>query len=147
MLQWKALPVTRSTGNLYPHSVLSTALTAWMFILPALALFVVFVVYPMIQSVYYSLFNWKGFGPLEDYVGFGNYQRILNDAAFLRTLSNGIVLVALSLILQLPLSLALALVVGAIFRSTLFSSGALYAIRLLRGHCSNYVGRAVQSRS
>jgi raffinose/stachyose/melibiose transport system permease protein len=91
---------------------LSTALAAWMFILPALVLFVVFVVYPMIQSVYYSLFNWKGFGPLEDYVGFGNYQRILNDAAFLRTLSNGIVLVALSLILQLPLSLALALVVG-----------------------------------
>ncbi len=86
--------------------------TVVLFLLPAFILFIVFVIYPVIQSVYYSFFSWKGFGPAEDFVGLGNYKRILTDTAFRKALGHSLLIIVLSLTLQLPLSLALALMVG-----------------------------------
>jgi raffinose/stachyose/melibiose transport system permease protein len=69
-------------------------------------------IYPIIQSAYYSVFNWKGFGPAVDFVGTNNYFRILTDKNFLRAVQNGLLIVGLSLVVQLPLALGLALMVG-----------------------------------
>jgi len=87
-------------------------LTIILFLAPALILFLIFVIYPILQSVYYSLFNWKGLGPAVDFAGLSNYQQILSDQIFLKAILNGLLIVALSLTLQLPLSLALAIMVG-----------------------------------
>jgi len=87
-------------------------LTIASFLLPALVLFLIFLVYPILQSVYYSLFDWKGFGPAVDFVGLDNFRRILNDQIFMKAVGNGLLIVGLSLGVQLPLSLALALMVG-----------------------------------
>jgi raffinose/stachyose/melibiose transport system permease protein len=86
--------------------------TIVLFLLPALVIFLVFVVYPILQSLYYSMFNWKGFGPAEDFVGIENFTKILSDKVFLIALKNGLLLVAFSLAIQLPLSLLLAIMVG-----------------------------------
>jgi raffinose/stachyose/melibiose transport system permease protein len=83
-----------------------------LFLLPSLALFVIFVIYPIIQSIYYSFFNWKGFGPAVDFIALDNYKRILTDRVFMIALKNGFFIVILSLVLQLPLSLGLAILVG-----------------------------------
>jgi raffinose/stachyose/melibiose transport system permease protein len=101
-------------------------LTIALFLLPAVAFLLIFVVYPILQSVYYSLFNWKGLGQATDFVGLGNYVDIWRDQVFLKAVAHGILLVILSLALQLPLALALALMVGrnlpgrAIFRLIFF---------------------------
>jgi raffinose/stachyose/melibiose transport system permease protein len=101
-------------------------LTIVLFLLPALVLFLTFVVYPILQSLYYSLFNWKGFGPAVDFVALDNFKRILTDRIFMKAVGNGLLIVVLSLTLQLPLSLALALMVGrdlpgrAFFRTIFF---------------------------
>ncbi len=87
-------------------------LTIILFLLPALILFLLFVIYPIFQSIYYSLFNWKGFGPAEDFVGLDNFKDILTDEVFQIALRNGFLIVGFSLGLQLPLSLALAVLVG-----------------------------------
>ena len=87
-------------------------LTIFLFLLPAIVLFVAFVIYPILQSVYYSLFNWKGFGPAVDFVGLENYKNILTDMVFLKALKNGLLIVLFSLTFQLPLSLLLAVLVG-----------------------------------
>jgi len=87
-------------------------LTIALFLLPALTLFLLFVVYPIFQSIYYSLFNWKGFGPAVDFVGPENFQNILTDSVFLIAIRNGLLIVGFSLVFQLPLSLALAVLVG-----------------------------------
>jgi raffinose/stachyose/melibiose transport system permease protein len=87
-------------------------LTIFLFLLPAVALFLIFVLYPIIQSIYYSLFNWKGFGPAVDYVGLENFKNILSDKAFLQGLKNALLIVVFSLFIQLPLSLMLAVFVG-----------------------------------
>lgn len=100
-------------------------LTVILFLLPSLALFLVFVVYPIFQSVYYSFFNWKGFGPAVDFVALNNYRRILTDRVFLIALKNGLIIIVLSLGIQLPLALGMALMVrrdlpGRAFFRTIF---------------------------
>jgi raffinose/stachyose/melibiose transport system permease protein len=87
-------------------------ITITIFLLPALILFFVFVIYPIFQSIYYSLFNWKGFGPAVDLVGWENFKNILTDRVFLIALRNGLLIIVFSLVIQLPLSLALAVLVG-----------------------------------
>lgn len=82
------------------------------FLLPAVILFLIFIIYPIIQSIYYSLFNWKGFGPAVDFVGLENFKSILSDKVFLIAIRNGFLIIAFSLFLQLPLSLILAVLVG-----------------------------------
>jgi raffinose/stachyose/melibiose transport system permease protein len=86
--------------------------TISLFLAPALLLFSVFLIYPIAQSAYYSFFNWKGFGPPTDFVGTNNYLRILTDKSFLRALQNGLLIAGLSITVQLPLALSLALIVG-----------------------------------
>lgn len=101
-------------------------LTVFFFLLPATVLFLLFVVYPIAQSVYYSFFNWKGFGAATDFVGFDNFKNILTDRVFLIAMRNGLLIIAFSLCLQLPLSLLLAVLVGrdmpgrVFFRSVFF---------------------------
>ncbi|MHB8807114.1 MAG: carbohydrate ABC transporter permease [Anaerolineaceae bacterium] len=83
-----------------------------LFLLPALTLFFLFVIYPIFRSIYYSMFDWKGFGPAVDFIGLGNYKKILNDAVFLKSIKNVLLIIVLSLGLQLPIALILAVLVG-----------------------------------
>ena len=87
-------------------------LTIFLFLLPALVLFLLFVIYPIFQSIYYSLFDWKGFGPAEDFVGLENFKNILSDKVFMIALRNALLLIVFSIGIQLPLSLMLAVMVG-----------------------------------
>ncbi len=101
-------------------------ITIFLFLLPALILFLLFVIYPIFQSLYYSMFNWNGLGPAVNFVGARNFINILKDRVFMMALRNGLLIVVFSLALQLPLSLALAVLVGrdlpgrAVFRAIFF---------------------------
>lgn len=96
----------------HPSRPLSDRLIILLFLLPSVALFLVFVVYPIFQSIYYSLFNWKGLGPAVDFVALDNYRRILTDRVFMLAVRNCLIIVALSLCLQLPLAMFLAIMVS-----------------------------------
>jgi raffinose/stachyose/melibiose transport system permease protein len=101
-------------------------LTVILFLAPAFVLFLVFLIYPIFRSAYFSLFNWNGLGPAINFVGLDNFRQILTDQVFLKGIGNSIVIVVLSLALQLPVALALAIMVGrdlpgrAFFRSIFF---------------------------
>jgi raffinose/stachyose/melibiose transport system permease protein len=84
----------------------------FLFLLPAFALFLIFQVFPIFQSAYYSLFNWTGFGAAVDYVGLDNFQRILVDAVFQKAVLNVLLIIVFSLLIQLPFALVLAILVG-----------------------------------
>ncbi|WP_055109095.1 carbohydrate ABC transporter permease [Paenibacillus ihumii] len=90
-----------------------TALRSKSFIalalLPALLLFVVFVIVPIFWSAYYGLFEWKGIGASK-FIGAGNYREILQDPIFWRALRNNLILVISAIIGQIPIALLLALV-------------------------------------
>jgi raffinose/stachyose/melibiose transport system permease protein len=109
-----------------PPRRLQDSLLIALFLLPALILFLLFVIYPIFRSIYFSLFDWNGLGPAVDFVGLQNFKNILTDKVFLRALRNVFWIVAFSLGLQLPLALALAVMVGrslpgrGIFRTIFF---------------------------
>lgn len=87
-------------------------LTVLLFLLPAFALFITFVIYPIFQSAYYSLFDWKGMSKATEFIGLNNYANILRDQIFLKAVRNNFFIVFLSLFIQLPLALGLALMVS-----------------------------------
>jgi raffinose/stachyose/melibiose transport system permease protein len=101
-------------------------LTIALFLLPAFVLFLVFLVYPIFRSLYYSMYNWNGLGPATIYVGLDNFKQILTDQVFIKAVGNCFLIVAFSLATQLPLALALAIMVGrdlpgrAFFRAIFF---------------------------
>jgi raffinose/stachyose/melibiose transport system permease protein len=101
-------------------------LTIALFLAPAFILFLIFLVYPIFRSIYFSLFNWNGLGPAVDFVGLDNFKQILTDKVFMKAVGDCFLIVALSLVVQLPLALALAIMVGrdlpgrAIFRTIFF---------------------------
>ena len=84
-----------------------------VFLLPALLLFCGALIAPIITSLYYSFFNWNGIGA-KAFIGLANYKELFtsNSIGFLRALRNSLLLAALSVFLQLPLALALALTLG-----------------------------------
>ncbi len=112
----KSSPVRRSRDNI----------TIILFLLPALTLFLIFVIYPILQSIYYSFFNWNGLGPANNFIGLQNFLSILSDTVFLTALKNVVLLVVLSLVIQLPIAMLLAVLVGrnlpgqAFFRTIFF---------------------------
>jgi raffinose/stachyose/melibiose transport system permease protein len=87
-------------------------LTIVLFLLPALILFTIFVILPVINSVYTSLFKWNGLGPLDDFIGLKNYARLIKHTPFIKALTHNLVVIVLSLGIQLPMALGLALLVG-----------------------------------
>ena len=102
-------------------------LTVAVFTISGMLLFIVFVLSPIFQSGLYSLYDWNGFGGLIDYVGLDNYERLYNHNIFRQAIQHSIVIMLLSLCIQLPVALAIALLVGRgelpgrrIFRAMLF---------------------------
>ena len=79
---------------------------------PALLLYVVFVLLPVAQAGYYSLYKWNGLDPLTDFVGLENYRRALADPVFIKALSHNGIFVVLSLVVQLPIGLGLAILLN-----------------------------------
>jgi raffinose/stachyose/melibiose transport system permease protein len=87
-----------------------------LFLLPALVLYGVLVLLPIIQAGYYSLFKWNGLKPLTDFVGLANYEKALSDPVFIGAVSHNILIIVLSLSLQIPFALGLALMLNRRFR-------------------------------
>jgi len=84
-----------------------------LFLLPALILFCGVLIAPIGASAYFSFFDWNGIGE-KTYVAFNNYKELFtsDQISFLKALRNSLLLAALSVFLQLPLALALALTLG-----------------------------------
>jgi raffinose/stachyose/melibiose transport system permease protein len=118
--------VIESDRNSRPSHKVQDNITIVLFLAPAIILFLIFLVYPIFRSVYFSMFDWNGLGPAVDFVGLDNFKGILTDKIFLKAVGNGILIVVLSLAIQLPFSLALAIMVGrdlpgrAFFRTIFF---------------------------
>ena len=93
---------------------------AYLLILPAVAVYAVFVLIPAVQSVYISLFHWSGLSAEMEWAGLGNYITMFTeDAVFRRALANSII--ATSVLAIVPTALGLGF--AALF-STLRGGGA-----------------------
>ncbi len=82
------------------------------FLGPAIALYALFLIVPVVEAVRYSFYAWNGLGPLTDFVGLDNYREAFGDPAFRQAMEHNGILVGLSLVLQLPLALGVALLLN-----------------------------------
>lgn len=85
-----------------------------LFVLPGFVLFFSVVILPMFSSAYYSLLDWNGLSK-GTFVGFKNYIELFSgsNAAFNKSIGNAIYLTAISLLIQLPFALLLALILSS----------------------------------
>ncbi|TMR93682.1 carbohydrate ABC transporter permease [Nonomuraea basaltis] len=123
-------------------------LTITLFLLPALVLFLLLVVAPILVAIYSSAFRWNGFGGLPtNFIGFDNFTRLFGTEIFRQDLWHLLVLVLLSVCIQLPFSLALAMLLNqrirgrALYRVVFFApyvlseviTGVLFSLILSPG--------------
>jgi N-acetylglucosamine transport system permease protein len=71
-------------------------------------LYVVYVIWPYIQTGYYSLTDWNGFSRNVPYTGFGNYADLLKDDQFIRSLFHNVVILVVYPIITIVLALFFA---------------------------------------
>ena len=110
-------PKQSSTSGMSRALVRRETFSAYMFLLPSLVFFVLFVVIPMFICVFYSLFNYS-LGGINGFVGLDNYIRLFQDPVFHRGLINTIIIV----VVAVPTVTAFSLWVGsAIYKMKAFS--------------------------
>jgi raffinose/stachyose/melibiose transport system permease protein len=103
------------------------ALVGWLFVLPALLMYGVFVLQPLGLAIQYSFYRWDGVGPAT-WVGLSNYATVLRDPDLLGTIVNSFQLVLFFSLIPVSLGLVAASVIhraatgrfGAIARTVLF---------------------------
>lgn len=87
------------------------------FLLPAISLMAVFVLYPIIDNVILSFHSWNGiYGAPREYAGLENYIKILGAASFRKSLLNSGIFLVVGFAIQMPLSFILALLVSSKLR-------------------------------
>ncbi len=86
---------------------------AVLFLAPALLLYSLFVLYPIAQSLRYSLYDWNGLEPLGNFAGLDNFRRAFDDQLFRDALRHNVIIIVLSLLVQIPCALALAMLLNA----------------------------------
>ncbi|WP_326718342.1 MULTISPECIES: sugar ABC transporter permease [unclassified Streptomyces] len=94
----------------------------YLFILPALALFAVFKLYPIGSSFLMSLY--ENVNGTQEFVGAGNYRRALDDPLLWTALKN----TAIILVVQVPVMLALAVGIAVALNSTLLRGRAFFRL-------------------
>lgn len=101
--------VVRRQARLWKPLWNEYTLTIILFLLPTLFFLGVFVVWPIISSFQLSFYDWNGIDPTREYVGLENWDRLIQDEIFRKAFRNNITVVVLSLVIQLPLAMMLAI--------------------------------------
>jgi N-acetylglucosamine transport system permease protein len=76
-----------------------------------LAIFLIFVIYPFGQALYYAMTDWNGFSPTYNFVGLGNFTKLFHDDVFMRSLLNNVELAIVVPLVTIVLALAIAMVI------------------------------------
>jgi raffinose/stachyose/melibiose transport system permease protein len=86
--------------------------TVLIFLPPALALFTVFVLLPIGEAGWYAFFNWNGLRAPDNFVGLANFEQLFGNRVFWRAMINTGLIIVVSLVIQLPLALGMAVLLA-----------------------------------
>ena len=79
----------------------------YFFIAPYFIVFLTFTLYPILYTFKLSFMSWDGFGE-QQFIGLANYQRLLQDQMFIKSIGNTIFIALLAMIPQMVFGLVLA---------------------------------------
>ncbi|MDI9218143.1 carbohydrate ABC transporter permease [Clostridium tertium] len=103
------------------------AFEGYIYLLPSLMLFLIFVIYPFFKTIYQSFFVSNNLGEVISFVAFDNYLELFKDEKYIKTISRTFLYVALTVPINIIISLLIAVISNyklkgmSIFR-TIFSS-------------------------
>jgi len=110
-----------------PRGVRRHHVVGWLFAVPALAFYAMFVLQPLLLSLQYSLYDWNGVGK-STWVGLDNYATVFSDEALLNTIFNAFKLIVFFSFIPVSVGLVTASVIrravnggfGTLSRTVLF---------------------------
>jgi ABC-type sugar transport system permease subunit len=79
------------------------------FVLPALLLYLVFMVYPFFQSIYLSFTSWNGASPVKEWIGLDNYRALIRDPMLWLSLRHNLIWVIVGTVAPIVIGMGLAL--------------------------------------
>lgn len=83
-----------------------------LMLLPALIVYAVFIIYPFISSIFISFFDWSGIGPMDKFVGLGNYAKFLTEepfsTMFYRAIGHNLIVLVMNLFFSVGFGLFIA---------------------------------------
>lgn len=104
-----------------------------VFLMPAVALYLVFVLYPVFSALLTSMYQWRGIGN-KKWIGFDNYTKMFSDENFINALMN----TGKYILFQVPITVLVPLFVALIIansksRWTKFYQGTIFLPHILPG--------------
>ena len=115
------------------------------FILPAMILFLVFVVYPFLQGFPISFTKWDGLSPVKTFNGISNYLKIFKDANVWNATKNTLIFTALTMFFSNFLGLLFALMISKTSRLNSVLRTCIFVPYCLSLVLSSYIWRYVYS--
>ena len=91
----------------------------WVWVLPAVALLVVFVYYPIVENIRLSFYSWSAFSGAPAFVGLDNYATAVADPVFWHSMWNNVLYAVVSLVFQVGLAIVLASVLEEVVHQRL----------------------------
>ncbi len=104
-------PVTKSHKN-----TIWNKLQPYVYLSPAIVIFGVFVVYPIIYNLYLSFLDWNMVSPDKEFVGLTNYITFLTSAEFIQALLNTVGYIAILLVFCFALPYAISYILGLVIK-------------------------------
>ena len=90
----------------------SQRMVGYGFLLPALLLFLLIELFPVLYNVYMSFHKWRGFGK-PTFVGFSNYVDLFNNSVFIQSLTHNGIFLLVAFGIMLPFSFFVALILDS----------------------------------
>jgi len=88
-------------------------LGGWLFVLPALTAYALFVLWPIVKTIKYAFYSWDGILPAK-WVGLANFKTVFTDHQLLGTLGHSLELIIFFSIIPVTLGLAVATVMNRV---------------------------------
>lgn len=93
---------------------------------PATALYLVFFIVPALQALQYSLYDWSGFGLDKQYIGLGNFQELMNDRLFWKSMGNTVGILIVGGIVIFSLAFIMTMMISSGIRGKKFFRGVIF---------------------
>lgn len=110
-----------------------------IFYIPAILLFLFFIIYPFMEGIRISFTNWNGYSQNYKYVGLDNYRKLLHDGKILVALKNTLIYGVGSTILQNILGLAYAIFLNTKIKGRKLVRTIVYAPVMISGVVMGYI--------
>lgn len=108
------------------HKIVKTDRSAYLFLAPALIIYLSVIVVPVLYSFFISLFKWNGIGEMS-FVGLKNYINLFTgDDIFKISILNNLTWIAMTLVITMTAALMFALMLNQSFKGRTFFRGLFY---------------------